>query len=322
MKRKVFAVLLVFMIFVNINVYGFGNLIFFDGPLNFYPTFLIIKEEHPEFLQRLKDSWRVTSDDDAKKEEAIAAFLKDLDTDIMSMGELNESNFNGIMYTSFKKVIYNSKHRSVLRALMTGFPEEIDYTEKTGRLHPNLYPLRDSVKKAVLTRSISDIYPSDRIITKQYTNIEELDLPKTVDIRTDNNSRETIPVKWDLISDYNGNLAGEYIIKGSLDLTNFQYIIPTEKKAMINVLVLPYKMPSGGKTIIIGNEGYKVDSNLGEEINTKLNGKEEVFIKLADDTFIDRDGYLVELDKIPAITYYFSDKIIAYYGEMDGEMLE
>lgn len=267
-KLTIISLLIAISIFINSNL-GFS----FDEAFNLYPTFLIIKEEYPEFLARLKDGWINKTDTDLQKEEKLGMFFQDLDNDLKSKGLLNELNFNDTMSTSFKTVIGKSKHRDLFRTLLTSFSEEVDYMDKTGRLHPNLYPIRDAVKKSLLTRSVIEILPLNNIKTKHYTEIDKLNLPKNVDIKTSNDTIESIPIKWDLAdSKYDSQVVGQYILRAYLDLTKYEYIVPTEEIVTIKVESMPY---------IENIEISKIGIEFGGEFNKAMLGK-EVLAKLSD----------------------------------------
>lgn len=268
--HNISSLILIILILNFLTSYG-GHAV--DEQFNLYSTFIILKDEYPDFLQRLKNSWPNEEDTEIDKENKIALFLKDLDDEIRKDGPINELNFNSILYDNFKTVVYRKDHRSILRALLRGFSEEIEYIDDYGKLHPNLYPLRDAVKKSLLTRTVEDILELDSVRVKCGTRIEEIELPDTVRVLTSNEYIEEIPVKWDLkTSSLNSEQVGEYEVTGRLDLTKYNYVLPTNKIVTVTVRVMPYITE-----ILVEN----ISIEYGEELSTNLL-PEEVKIKLND----------------------------------------
>jgi hypothetical protein len=105
-------------------------------------SYNILKNQYPDYINRMVAG--------GAGEEQIESFLIDLDTNVRSRGELNEANFNNLMYEALQEVIQYRKHRAVFRAMLSEFEEEIDYTLENHMLHPNLIPLRNAVKDSVL----------------------------------------------------------------------------------------------------------------------------------------------------------------------------
>lgn len=109
---------------------------------DFLSSYEILKEDYSEVVDRIIAGGAAESD--------IEAFLTDLETTVSSYGTLTEDNFDSIMYQSFQEVILWRKHRTVFNALLTSYGDEIDYTEKYGRLHPSLMPIHDAIMEALL----------------------------------------------------------------------------------------------------------------------------------------------------------------------------
>lgn len=107
-------------------------------------SYLILKNDpvNQQFIQRLNTN--------GATEAQIESFLTDLDDQVRDSGSLNEANFNSIMYNALKELLDWTKHEAIFMALMLGFGEEIDYILQYNQLHPNLVPLRNAVKDAVL----------------------------------------------------------------------------------------------------------------------------------------------------------------------------
>lgn len=105
-------------------------------------SYNILKKQYPDYINKMVAG--------GATEAQIESFLVDLDADVRSRGELNEGNFNNLMYQSLQEVIQERKHRAVFRAMLSQFEEEITYTLENNNLHPNLVPLRNAVKDSVL----------------------------------------------------------------------------------------------------------------------------------------------------------------------------
>lgn len=83
-------------------------------------------------------------------ESAIKDFIEDLEAEVLNQGELTKTNFDSKMYRAFEKVIDYPIHRSVFRALLKSYGDEIDYTLDNRELHPDLVPIRNAVMKSLL----------------------------------------------------------------------------------------------------------------------------------------------------------------------------
>ena len=73
-----------------------------------------------------------------------------MENDLSQKGTLTEDNFDLFMYQSLENVITWRKHRTLYRALMDQFGEEIDYTLQNHKLHPDLVPIRNAIMEALL----------------------------------------------------------------------------------------------------------------------------------------------------------------------------
>ncbi|NLX90364.1 MAG: copper amine oxidase N-terminal domain-containing protein [Firmicutes bacterium] len=104
-------------------------------------SYQLIKDDYPEFVTRLKNGGATEAD--------IERFLLALDQKVIEKGPLNEANFNQIMLSCVEELLGMTAHRSILQALLTGFPDEVKYAMQ-GKLHPGLVPLRNAVLQAML----------------------------------------------------------------------------------------------------------------------------------------------------------------------------
>ena len=104
-------------------------------------SYQLIKDDYPEFVTRLKNGGATEAD--------IERFLLALDQKVIEKGPLNEANFNQIMLSCVEELLGMTAHRSILQALLTGFPDEVKYAMQ-GKLHPGLVPLRNAVLQAIL----------------------------------------------------------------------------------------------------------------------------------------------------------------------------
>lgn len=108
-------------------------------------SYNILKNQYPEYVQKLKDGGATEAD--------IASFLSDLDSEVQSLGPLNDANFNSVLYEALSDVITWRSHRAIFNAMLESFEDEIDYTLANRQLHPNLLPLRNAVRDSVLGTS-------------------------------------------------------------------------------------------------------------------------------------------------------------------------
>lgn len=102
-----------------------------------------LQQQYPQYIEDLKEG--------GASEQEIKDFLNDLNAETIRRGPLNEQNFDDVLYDSLQEVILWRIHRPIFIAMTRSFGEEIDYTLETGTLHPNLLPLREAVKAAVLS---------------------------------------------------------------------------------------------------------------------------------------------------------------------------
>ncbi len=112
-------------------------------------SYNILKNDpvNQQFIQRLKAS--------GADEAQIESFLNDLDSEVSSLGTLNDTNFNSLIYQGLKEVISWPKHRTVCEALLSGFSEEVNYILTQNELHPNLIGLRNAVHDSVFQKTTS-----------------------------------------------------------------------------------------------------------------------------------------------------------------------
>jgi len=112
-------------------------------------SYEVLKTENPECIERLIAGGATEAD--------IQAFMEDLEDDVSARGTLTEANFNSMMYASIAEVVTWRAHRNIFRALLESYGEEIDYTLANGELHPELVPIRNAVKDAVLAEPEEDV---------------------------------------------------------------------------------------------------------------------------------------------------------------------
>lgn len=101
--------------------------------------------DNQEFIQRILMNGATA--------DQLKSFLDDMDAEVAKAGTITEANFDSVMYQALNEVITWRKNRAILQSLMIGFSAEIDYTLANHLLHPNLVPLRNAVKAAVLGSS-------------------------------------------------------------------------------------------------------------------------------------------------------------------------
>lgn len=105
-------------------------------------SYIVMQRDYPEMIERLKAGGATDAN--------IEAFLIDMENDVSQKGTLTEDNFDSFMYQSLEEVITWRKHRTLYRALMDQFGEEIDYTLQNRKLHPDLVPIRNAIMEALL----------------------------------------------------------------------------------------------------------------------------------------------------------------------------
>jgi hypothetical protein len=105
-------------------------------------SYIVMQRDYPEMIERLKAGGATDAN--------IEAFLIDMENDLSQKGTLTEDNFDLFMYQSLENVITWRKHRTLYRALMDQFGEEIDYTLQNHKLHPDLVPIRNAIMEALL----------------------------------------------------------------------------------------------------------------------------------------------------------------------------
>lgn len=118
----------------------------------------VLKREYPEFLYNIEAGWKNSLDTDIVKEQKIVDFLNDLKLEVEAQGIITESNFDRIMYTTFKKVIMYKRHLDFRNALINSYGSQIDYSDRNKKLHPDLIPLSESIKGAVLNNYFTLLY--------------------------------------------------------------------------------------------------------------------------------------------------------------------
>ena len=109
---------------------------------SFLSSYQILKQDYSNVIDRIVEGGATEAD--------IEAFLLDLETSVSSKGTLTKDNFNSIMYKSFEEVIQSRVHRTIFRALLTSYGEEIEYTLLNNELHPDLVPIRDAIMQSLL----------------------------------------------------------------------------------------------------------------------------------------------------------------------------
>lgn len=144
MKRrgahKISVLILTFFI-INLLTCGFVS-IGSAQSADLLTSYNILKNQYPDYINKMIAG--------GASEPQIESFLIDLDSAVRLSGPLDEANFNNVMYEALQGVITTRKHRTVFRAMLSQFEEEINYTLETHSLHPNLLPLRNAVKDSVL----------------------------------------------------------------------------------------------------------------------------------------------------------------------------
>lgn len=135
----------------------------------------VLKREYPEFLINIKNAWPNDTDDDNTKDYKIVYLLEDVKVEVESYGEVTETNFDSIMYNSFKKVIVYKRHRDFRNAMFNAYGSQIDYSERNRELHPDLIPLSEAIKGSVLNNHFTLLYDID-----SGTSIGGIDLDEKV----------------------------------------------------------------------------------------------------------------------------------------------
>jgi len=105
----------------------------------------ILKQQHYWIIERLQEK----ASDSVDVEQKLKDLLQDIESYIINKypsDDITEGNFNSIMENAFRSTIEKYKHQVIREIIMDAFPEEIAYYIIEKKLHPNLYPLRDSVK--------------------------------------------------------------------------------------------------------------------------------------------------------------------------------
>ena len=105
-------------------------------------SYQVLKDQYPEYVERLLDQ--------GASEAQIEDFLRDLEQEIDLRGPLTRENFDALLLESMREVITWRKHRAVFNALLDSYGPEVEYTLDTGKLHPDLEPLRAALLKTLL----------------------------------------------------------------------------------------------------------------------------------------------------------------------------
>ncbi len=137
-KPLLASVLILLIVFItNVN----------PAAASFISSYNILKNDsaNQPFIQRIIAG--------GASEAQIESFLNDLESEVSKAGQLNEANFDSIMFRGLKEVITWKNNRTVFDALSVSFSEEIAYTLNQHKLHPNLMPLRNAVRESVLGQS-------------------------------------------------------------------------------------------------------------------------------------------------------------------------
>ncbi|MCG8482475.1 MAG: S-layer homology domain-containing protein [Clostridia bacterium] len=109
-----------------------------------------MKDDYPELVNRMLDG-KVTEDD-------ILNFLDDLSDEVEDAEDLTEENFDYIMYTAVKEVLFKDgkigfakdEHRNFAIMLTTEFSSEIAQALETKTLEGDLKGLNEAVKSVLL----------------------------------------------------------------------------------------------------------------------------------------------------------------------------
>lgn len=141
-----YSVLILAFFTINILV---GSFIYVDSAqsADLLSSYNILKNQYPNYINKLMAG--------GASEAQIESFLKDLDDNVRLRGDLNDANFDNIMYEALQEVITAREHRTLFKAMVSQFKEEIDYTTDTHSLHSNLVPLRNAVKASVLNEIVT-----------------------------------------------------------------------------------------------------------------------------------------------------------------------
>lgn len=153
-RRGTYRVSIIILTFFIINLLTCGFMgVNSAQSADLLSSYNILKSQYPDYINRMVAG--------GASEEQIQSFLIDLDSNVRSRGQLDEANFNNVMYEALQEVIQYRKHRAVFRAMLSEFQEEIDYTLENHMLHPNLIPLRNAVKDSVLGTPGQNQQPSE-----------------------------------------------------------------------------------------------------------------------------------------------------------------
>jgi hypothetical protein len=141
------SVLILFFFTINILVGSFACVDSAQSA-DLLSSYNILKNQYPNYINKIIAG--------GASEAQIESFLIDLDDNVRHRGELNEANFNNMMYEALQEVITDREHRTLFKAMLSQFKEEIDYTIDTHTLHSNLVPLRNAVKDSVLGKTVDN----------------------------------------------------------------------------------------------------------------------------------------------------------------------